>query len=61
MSGEDSQVDPDGNGCSHPLFLVQHFLAAEKRTMYFPSLLVNFVHKTMYSVPSSSLMLYLSH
>lgn len=28
--------------------------------MYFSSLLVNFVLKTMYSVPSSSLMLYLS-
>lgn len=63
---EGSQVDQclfpstDGNGYSHTAFLVQHCLAAEKGITYFYSLLVTFVHKAIYSVPSSSLMQYLS-
>lgn len=63
---ERTQVDQclfpptDGNGYSHTAFLVQHVLAAEKGITHFSSLLVTFVHKAICSVPSSSLMQYLS-
>lgn len=64
--GEGSQLgqclfpSTNGNGYAHTAFLVQHFPPAEKGITYFSSLLVTFVHKTIYSVPSSSLMQHLS-